>query len=87
MKKTIKKNTKKAPKMDLILNCTNCETGYDVNNEYINAKVRAGRPITTAELETIENRNPQFEVIAFCECMPMKKLPWYKRFWNWLCRK
>lgn len=88
-KKTIKKNTKKTAKLDILLNCTECKTSIDVLNAYIDAKVKAGKPITQDELEIVENRNPQVEVVAFCECYtkPAKKLPWYKRLWRWIIGK
>lgn len=84
MKKNIKKNTNK--KFDLIINCVNCETSLDVVNAYIDAKVKAHKPITEDELEIVENRNPEyvFFPVFFKE---VKTTPWYKRFWNWLTRK
>ena len=89
MKKTIKKTSKKtAKKADILMNYTNCETSTDVLNAYIDAKVKANKPITQDELEIVENRNPKVEIVAFCECVPVSaKKPWYKRFWNWLTRK
>lgn len=90
MTKNIKKNIKKvAKKPELLLNCVDCKTPTDVFNAYVDAKVAAGKPITKDELKMVEARNPQTEVVVFCECVPapVKKLPWYKRFWNWICRK
>lgn len=83
MKKNIKKNTNK--KFDLIINCVDCETSLDVVNAYINAKVKARKPITEDELEIVENRNPEY--VCFPVFFKEVKTPWYKRFWNWLTRK
>ena len=90
MKKIIKKTSKKtAKKADILMNYVGCETSTDVLNAYIDAKVKANKPITQDELEIVENRNPKVEIVAFCECVPVveEKKPWYKRFWNWLTRK
>lgn len=82
------KKSKKTVNPELIINTIGCETSADVYDQYINAKVRAGRAITKDELEfTRDNANIYFvdtyHVIE-CKC---KKLPWYKRFWNWITRK
>lgn len=86
--KTLKK-TKKTVKPDFIMNCTNCETSTDVYNELVNAKVRAGKPISKDELEIAKNvavAEADPTIITFVECnvTAAKKKPWYKRFWNWL---
>lgn len=83
------KKSKKTVNPELIINTIGCETSADVYDRYIDAKVRAGRAITMDELEfTRDNADIFVDVYNFigckCEC---KKLPWYKRFWNWITRK
>lgn len=51
MKKTVKKTTKKTVKPDFIMNCITNTTSDELYNEVVNAKVRAGKPITMDELE------------------------------------
>lgn len=88
-KKNNKKSTKKSVKQpDILMDCTSCETATDLLNAYIDAKIRAGKPITMDEAEIIENRHPAIECVTYVkfECVE-KPLPWYKRFWNWICRK
>lgn len=84
----VKKN-KKTVNPELIINTIGCETSADVYDKYIDAKVRAGRAITEDELEfTRDNANIFVDVYNFIECRcERKKLPWYKRFWNWITRK
>jgi hypothetical protein len=87
MKKNIKKATKKVAEPELILNCTNCVTPEDVQEAYIDAKVNAGRTITPEELKFVKDyATPIVDIINIYE-IEMKKLPWYKRLWNWLRRK
>jgi hypothetical protein len=87
MKKSIKKTVKKAPKLDMIINCVGCETESDVYDAYIDAKARAGKQITTEDLKFVrDNANIFVDVYNFYE-IKCKKTPWYKRFWNWLLRK
>lgn len=88
--KTLKRTTKKATKPEIILNCIGCETSTDLYNELVNAKVRAGKPVSEDELEiaknvAIENAEPTIAVVEVkvVETAAPKK-PWYKRFWNWL---
>ena len=89
MKKNIKKPVKKAAKPEFIINAVGCVTPADVQDAYIEAKVNAGRNITGEELKfTKDHATPVIDVfnvveLQICE----KKLPWYKRFWNWLRRK
>lgn len=49
--KKITNTTKKTTKPGIVMNCTNLTCGRDVYTEYIAAKVRAGKPITSEELE------------------------------------
>lgn len=84
------KKSKKTVNPELIINTIGCETSADVYDRYIDAKVRAGRAITKDELEfTRDNANIYFvDVYHLIECKcECKKLPWYKRFWNWITRK
>lgn len=85
------KKSKKTVNPELIISTIGCETSADVYDKYIDAKVRAGRAITKDELEFTRENNVEVHVIYIpykvsctCEC---KKLPWYKRFWNWITRK
>ena len=83
------KKSKKTVKPELIINTVGCETSADVYDRYIDAKVRAGRAITEDELEfTRDNADVFVDVYNIIECTcECKKLPWYKRFWNWITRK
>lgn len=87
MKKSIKKTAKKAPKLDLIINATNCVNENDVYDAYIDAKVRAGKVITPEELKFVKDNADIFVDIYNFYGIECKKTPWYKRFWNWLLRK
>lgn len=84
------KKSKKTVNPELIINTIGCETSADVYDKYIDAKVRAGRAITKDELEFTRDNSKSIFVDVYpvieckCEC---KKLPWYKRFWNWITRK
>lgn len=49
-----KKNTKKVTKPEFIVDMTTAETPLDVAYEFAEAKVRAGKPITQNEADTIE---------------------------------
>ena len=51
MKKIIKKNTKKTVEPEFIMNCVDNTTPTELYNEVVNAKVRAGKPISKDELE------------------------------------
>ena len=52
MKKTAtKKTTKKTVQPEFIMNCVDNTTPAQLYNEVVSAKVRAGKPITTEELE------------------------------------
>ena len=89
MKKNTKKMPKKAVKPELIINTVGCVTPADVQEAYIDAKVNSGKTITPEELQfTKDNSAPVIDVFNVYEIqMSEKKLPWYKRFWNWLLRK
>ena len=82
------KKSKKTVNPELIINTIGCETSADVYDRYIDAKVRAGRAITKDELEfTRDNANIYFVDVYHLIACKCKKLPWYKRFWNWITRK
>lgn len=80
---------KKAVKPELIINGVNCVTPEDIQDAYIEAKVNAGRNISAEELQFVKDyAAPIIDVYNICEIqLTEKKLPWYKRFWNWLRRK
>lgn len=87
--KTVKK-TKKNTKPAFVVDITECEDANDMLIEFGYTKQAAGLPITTDELEAIINEAIDFAEVCltvnnvlFCEQKP-KKLPWYKRAWNWL---
>ena len=89
MKKNINKTTKKVAEPELIINTTNCANPADIQEAYIDAKIRAGRTITSEELQFAKDHAAPivdvFNVVELRICE--KKLPWYKRLWNWLRRK
>ena len=89
MKKSTKPMPKKAVKPELIINCIDCVTPEDIQDAYIEAKVNAGRNISAEELQFVKDyAAPIIDVYNICEIqLCEKKLPWYKRFWNWLRRK
>ena len=80
---------KKTDTPELILNCIGCVTSEDIQDAYIEAKVNAGRTITAEELQFVKDyAMPIVNVYNVLELqLNDKKLPWYKRTWNWLCRK
>ena len=51
MKKIVKKSTKKTVEPEFIMNCVDNTTPAELYNEAVNAKVRAGKPISKEELE------------------------------------
>ena len=76
-----------------IVDITNCENDREILCAFGIAKQKAGFAITDDELDAIVNENSIITIIEntpivinnTCDCK--KKLPWYKRFWNWLTRK
>jgi membrane-bound ClpP family serine protease len=67
MKKTAtKKTTKKTVQPEFIMNCVDNTTPAQLYNEVVNAKVRAGKPITTEELELAKEHavNDSIDLIA-----------------------
>ena len=67
MKKTAtKKTTKKTVQPEFIMNCVDNTTPAELYNEVVSAKVRAGKPITTEELELAKEHevNKSIDVIA-----------------------
>ena len=87
MKKNIKNTAKKAPKLDMIINCVGCETEANVYDAYIDAKARAGKQITEEDLKFVRDNATVYVDIFNVWEVKCKKQPWYKRFWNWLLRK
>ena len=91
--KKITKKTKKTVKPDIIMNLVGYETVNDLYDNYIQAKAVANIAITPEELDVVRNNafmNGSSDIVVFVECgcnKPAKKLPWYKRFWNWITRK
>lgn len=92
MKKTNTTKKTKTAKPEFVFDGTGT-TPNEIYYSYITAKVRSGRPITEDELTWIENTIIDTcnsikvgDIICICERAP-KKLPWYKRFWNWIRRK
>lgn len=55
MKKITKKSTKKTVEPEIIMNCVTNTTPKQLYNEVVNAKVRAGKPINTEELQFIKD--------------------------------
>ena len=55
MKNTVKKTTKKTVEPEIIINCVTNTTPKQIYNEAINAKVRAGKPINTEELQFVKD--------------------------------
>ena len=94
----MKKNTKKTKSPEVIVDCINFETLNDLYDNHTMAKVRAGKPVTEEEVDNMVANNVGKAldvavtgtiaacIACSCMCKP-KKLPWYKRFWNWLRRK
>jgi hypothetical protein len=67
MKKTAtKKTTKKTVQPEFIMNCVDNTTPAELYNEVVSAKVRAGKPITTEELELAKEHavDESIDVIA-----------------------
>ena len=68
------------------------QTLDDIRMVFALGKQDAGLPLADEELTDIiewfvERARPKMYIIN-CECQERKKkLPWYKRFWNWLRRK
>lgn len=75
-------------KIKYTVNLDEIETLGDIDAVFALGKHNAGLPLSDKELMSIvewviDNIHP---AITFCtiECAKCKKLPWYKRFWNWL---
>lgn len=91
--KKITNRTKKTVQPDILINTIGCETVNDIYDNYIQAKAEAKKPITPEDLDVVRNNafmhgSPDVTVFVECNCNKIeKKLPWYKRFWNWLRRK
>lgn len=77
-----------------IVNLDDIETLEDVNVVWALAKQSYNQPLTDDELLSIiehvaEHAAPKFTICVCenkCDCKCEKK-PWYKRLWNWICRK
>lgn len=86
----MKKSTKKVNKPSYTVNLDEIETLEDIPVVWGLAKQEAGLAMSDAELLAICKRvldecgTTVIVVECKCEC---KKLPWYKRFWNWIRRK
>ena len=81
MKKSTKKTTKKTVKPDFVMNLTNINTTKELYQEFIEAKVRAGKPITTEELAYIKDisideaiEETVAEIGAICRSIPYKEV-------------
>lgn len=94
--------TKKTKKPAYIVNITKCVNGDDVKFAFIKAKAIAGEKVKPEEfdfiIETIawdtftfimdaENTFIKDFIKALESVEKPKKLPWYKRAWNWITRK
>ena len=80
MKKSTKKTTKKMVKPDFVMNLLGDHTIDSLYTEFIKAKVRAGKPISTDELEYIEDKAIETainetvaEIGAICRNIPYKE--------------
>lgn len=88
-----KKSTKKSTKPAFIVNMDDITSLEDVAVVFALAKQDAGLPISDYDLISIidyvaDHCAPKITFVD-CSCCKIKchKLPWYKRFWNWLLRK
>lgn len=90
------KKTKKTFTPDYTLDFSKINDYNDLVIELTKKRVEAGKTIDSSDLIALESatllkfceKNPRvtvFTINAF-DCKE-KKLPWYKRFWNWLTRK
>ena len=87
----MKKNTKKTFKPSYKVDIDKIETLNDIDLAFGLSKQKAGLAISDKELAAIctdvcDHFCPKTTVVI-CNCKQEKKLPWYKRFWNWLTRK
>ena len=96
-----KKNTKKV-KPAFIVDLTKAETSADVMLGFAKARFDAKVPLEQRDIDiitidamtyTLECLDEILEALvamnsfALCKICCKKKLPWYKRFWNWLTGK
>ena len=94
--------TKKTKKPAYIVDLTKCINGDDVKFAFIKARAIAGDKIKPEEFDFIVEA-VMFDTFAFVisaetsfikqfinfldKIEKPKKLPWYKRAWNWITRK
>lgn len=92
----MKKSTKKTVKTpEILIDCVNYRCSNDLYDNYIVAKVRAGKPITEEQLdgyamnavrETADLIIPAAIMTTsatWCDyCNNKKKQPWHKRLWK-----
>mgnify|MGYP002522275610 CR=1 FL=1 len=83
---------KKIVKPEFIVDVMDVEDPFEVEVKFAEAKQKAGKPLTDRELDAIvtdrvEQNSYIMVVHETCDCKKCKKLPWYKRFWNWITRK
>ena len=87
------KKTNKKTKYSYVVDITDCNTVNDVEVAFAIAKQKAGIPLSDSNLDAIINHTVEQvvdgiqDVVIVCDCEKPKKLPWYKRFWNWLTFK
>lgn len=67
--KTTKKVTKKTKKPEFVVDMTTAETALETAYEFAEAKVRAGKPITQGEADTIEKMGFYTAVDTVERCM------------------
>ena len=94
------KKTNKTFKPAYTVDMTKASTAEDLFLEFVIAKVNAGIAITGEELKHVvehfvDDAIDKATTIAttlittaiILDNSGEKKLPWYKRFWNWIIRK
>lgn len=82
-----KKTTKKV-KPVYTVDLRDIETLSDIDLVFGVAKHDAHLPLTDNELKAIIEEFGTKITFVYCDSScKKKKLPWYKRFWNWIRRK
>lgn len=97
-----KKNTKNKIKPAFVVDLTKAETSADVMLAFANARFEAKVPLEQRDIDIITMDAMVYTLeaiddilaslvalnsVALCKICCKKKLPWYKRFWNWLTGK
>lgn len=89
MKKTIKKNVVAEP--TYTVDFTDYRSVEEPGLALISAKVNSKTAITSDDVVTILDLGAKMGVNSFLrsltEVKVTKKLPWYKRLWNWITGK